>query len=235
MKKSLITIAIVLLAVAAQAQNTAIKVHSDGRISLQSATTSGGIQIPTSGIATFQPNLTAAYQTSAFARVPLLLNKSWEVRLSGNMALPGASSFYVLGNGNVYAYGNYLTYSPYDTGSKDAQPIEGASDMVTMMKGYYYENKEFEGVAPEDFDGNENILPEALDGLLKDLEKERVVGMNASEMEEILPEAVRHCPDGNMAINYNAVVAVLVEAFKEQQARISELEAILQENGLMRK
>ena len=59
MKKALFTMAIVLLAVAAQAQNTAIKVHSDGQISLQSATTSGGIQIPTSGIVTFHPNLTA--------------------------------------------------------------------------------------------------------------------------------------------------------------------------------
>lgn len=234
MKKALFTMAIVLLAVAAQAQNTAIKVHSDGQISLQSATTSGGIQIPTSGIVTFHPNLTAVYQASTLARVPFLLNKSWEVRLSGNVALPSASSFYVLGNGNVYAYGNYLTYSPNDSGSKDAQHIEGASDMVAMMKGYYYESTEFEGVDPEDFEGNENILPEALDGLLKDLEKDRVVGMNASEMEEILPEAVRHCPDGNMAINYNAVVAVLVEAFKEQQAKIEQMEAVLRENGLLR-
>ena len=39
MKKSIITLAIVLLAVAAQAQ-TAIKVHNTGQISLQSATTS---------------------------------------------------------------------------------------------------------------------------------------------------------------------------------------------------
>lgn len=58
MKRTLLTLAIVLLAVAAQAQNTAIKVHSDGQISLQSATTSYGIQIPASGVMSIEPNIT---------------------------------------------------------------------------------------------------------------------------------------------------------------------------------
>ena len=101
------------------------------------------------------------------------------------------------------------------------------------MKGYYQDNHEYDGITPEDFENNENILPEALDGLLKDLDKEKVIGMNAEELEEVLPEAVRHDPEGRMAINYNAVVTVLVEAVKEQQARIDQLESILRENGLL--
>lgn len=234
MKKTLLSLAIVLLALTAQAQNTAIKVHSDGQISLQSSSTLGGIQIPSIGTMTIQPDLTTAYQTSTLSRVPILLSKSWEVKLYGIEAIPSESSFYVLGNGNVFAFGNYLTYSPIGNNSKSTQPIEGATDMVAMMKGYYFETKEFEGITPEDLQNNENILPEALDGLLIDLEKVRVVGMNATEMEEILPEAVRHCPDGNSAINYNAVVTVLVEAFKEQQARIEQLESILRENRLLK-
>ena len=36
-----------------------------------------------------------------------------------------------------------------------------------------------------------------------------------------------------MAINYNAIIPVLIEAFKEQQARIELLESILRENGLL--
>ena len=36
-----------------------------------------------------------------------------------------------------------------------------------------------------------------------------------------------------MGINYDAIVPVLVEAFKEQQARIEQLESILRENGLL--
>lgn len=42
MKKSLLTLAIVLLAVAAQAQ---IKVHSNGQVSLGTLTTNYGVQI----------------------------------------------------------------------------------------------------------------------------------------------------------------------------------------------
>lgn len=59
--------------------------------------------------------------------------------------------------------------------------------------------------------------------------------MDAEQIELVLPEAVRHTADGKVGINYNALVAVLIEAFKEQQARISELEAILEANGLTRK
>ena len=64
MKKALFTMAIVLLAMAAQAQ-TPIKVHSTGQISLQSATTSYGIQIPTSGVVSFEPNVVSAYSNTS--------------------------------------------------------------------------------------------------------------------------------------------------------------------------
>ena len=67
---------LVLLAVAAQAQNTAFKVHSNGQISLQSATTSYGIQIPTNGSATFQPNITISYERIASSKAFNLLAKT---------------------------------------------------------------------------------------------------------------------------------------------------------------
>lgn len=233
MKKVLLTLAIVLLAMAAQAQNTSFKVHSDGQISLQSATTSYGIQILSSGVASFEPNILLAYGQTSVTKARTLLAKAWDVKLV-NIAIPSSSSFYVLGNGNVFAYGSYLTYSPpANNDAKGFDSIEGASDIVSRMKGYYQDNHEYDGITPEDFENNENILPEALDGLLKDLDKEKVIGMNAEELEEVLPEAVRHDPEGRMAINYNAVVTVLVEAVKEQQARIDQLESILRENGLL--
>ena len=106
--------------------------------------------------------------------------------------------------------------------------------MVSLMKGYYLDTNEFEGVTPENLENSDYVAPEALEGLLRDLEKGRTVGMVGEELEEVLPEAVRHDPDGLIGINYNAVVAVLVEAFKEQQAKIEQLENILRENGLYR-
>ena len=234
MKKSIITMALMLLAVAAQAQ-TAFKIHNNGQISFQSSTTTNGMQISPLGALSVEPNIATAYESITLAKARHLLVKSWTVKLDGNVAIPSPYSFYVLGNGNVFAYGNYLTFSPNNNEEKGHYPIEGASDLVSEMKGYYLDSNEFEGVTPEELEGNENILPEALEGLLKDLEIERVVGMFAEELEEVLPEAVRHNPEGGAAINYNAIVPVLIEAFKEQQARIDQLEAILKENGLMKK
>ena len=231
MKRTLLTLAIVLLALATQAQ-TAFKVHSNGQISLQSATTSYGIQIPSSGQMIIQPNITNAYGEidKSIARNPLA--KAWIVRPQYNPA-PTNQTFYVYGNGDVFAYGSYLNYTP-PTPSKRGQRIEGASELVSNMNGYYLESHEFDGVTPEEFEDNPNILPEAIEGLIKDLQKDKVVGMSAEELEEVLPEAVRHDAEGNLAINYNAIVPVLIEAFKEQQTRIEQLESILRENQVLK-
>ena len=232
MKKTLLTLAIVLLAVAAQAQ-TSLKVHSDGQISLQSATTSYGIQIPTSGVMSIEPNITSSFGLTSQTKTRHSLAKAWVVSPTGTSIIPSVPrTFYVLGNGNVYAYGNYLTISLPLSPGKGVRPIEDASGMVSLMKGYFLDSDEFEGVTPEEIENSEYVSPEAVEGLLGDMEKGRTAGMVAEELEEVLPEAVRHDPDGLVGINYNAVVTVLVEAFKEQQARIDQLESILRENGL---
>ena len=232
MKRTLLTMAIVLLAVAAQAQ-TAFKVHNDGQISLQSATSSYGIQIPSSGIMSIEPNVTVSYGLTSQTKAYNSTARAWCVKPVNNSYTANPYSFYVLANGNVYALGNYLTITPPGISGKGIHSIEDASEMVSLMKGYYLDTNEFEGVTPEELENSSFVAPEALEGLLRDLEKGRTAGMMAEELEEVLPEAVRHDPDGLVGINYNAVVTVLVEAFKEQQQRIDNLESILRENGLL--
>ena len=83
-------------------------------------------------------------------------------------------------------------------------------------------------------ENSEEIVPEALEGILLDFGKGKTLGLDPEVLEQVLPEAVRHDPEGKIGINYNAVVTVLVEAFKEQQAKIEQLEAALREHGLMR-
>lgn len=68
MKKSLLTFAIALLAVAAQAQ-TAFKVHSNGQISLQSPTISFGVQIPSNGVVSFEPDITTSFDITSQTKV----------------------------------------------------------------------------------------------------------------------------------------------------------------------
>lgn len=231
MKKALFTFAIALFAMVAQAQ-TAFKVHSDGQISLQSATKSYGIQIPSSGVVSFEPNITSAYSITNITKARASLTRAWTVKNLSAVSVVDYQ-FFVLGNGNVYSFGGYYNYTSPFIYSKSSQPIEHATELISNLKGYYMDSYEFEGVIPEDFEDNPNIQPEAIEGLLKDLEKDKVIGMYAEELEEVLPEAVRHTPEGNMAINYNAIIPVLIEAFKEQQARIELLESILRENGLL--
>ena len=53
--------------------------------------------------------------------------------------------------------------------------------------------------------------------------EEREIGVIAQEVEKILPELVKEGPDGTKAVAYQNMVAVLVEAIKEQQEQINEL------------
>jgi len=51
---------------------------------------------------------------------------------------------------------------------------------------------------------------------------EKSIGLIAQEIEEILPELVVG-QEGSKSINYNALIAVLIEAIKDQQKQIDEL------------
>ena len=215
-------LALVLLGVVAKAQ-PAIKVFNNGQIAFQSSTGSYGIQIPTNGVASFEPNITTTYNAVNVTKLRSQLTEAWVVK-NVNYPYPGNIRFCVLGNGNVCAYGSYLNTIPYPSKGQGGYPIENASGMISQMNGYYFDSHEFDGITPEDFEDNENILPGALEGLLKDLAKDKALCMDAEALEAVLPEAVRHDNEGHLAINYNAVLIVLVEAFKEQQSTIESLQ-----------
>jgi len=56
----------------------------------------------------------------------------------------------------------------------------------------------------------------------------RQVGFIAQEVQEVLPEIVSEGADGYLAMDYSRVTPLLVEAIKEQQQRIEELEALVE-------
>ena len=237
MKKTLLALAIMLFAVAAQAQ-TALKVHSTGQLSLQSATTSYGIQIPTTGVISLEPNVLVNYGVTGKTKTFNQTTRSWVLFMETNQNItPTGNVFYVRGNGDTYAYNFYSMTNLGNGGggsSKGYSPIVGASELAAGMKGYYIDSHEFDGTTQEELENSEEIAPEALEGILLDFEKGKTLGLDAEVLEQVLPEAVRHDPDGKIGINYNAVVTVLVEAFKEQQTKIEQMEAVLRENGILR-
>ena len=211
----------------AQAQ---FKVHSNGRVSFMSTTSSYGVQIDSIGRTSFEPNITTSYCRTAQTRVRNNFAKAWIVK-NPNTVNAVKDVFYVLGTGNIY--GGSLYAVPNNPGSKGAQPIANAWTILSGLTGYYFDNHEFDGFEP-DFEGNPEVDPEAIPGLLKDMAVDKVAGLDAGELEEVFPEAVRHDPQGRMGINYSALVPVLIEAVKEQQARIEQLEAVLEEHGWLK-
>lgn len=229
MKKTFIILVLLIVCLVSNAQ---IKMHSNGQISLQSTTTTGGVQIETTGKTTFKPNITTSYSVLNQTLVQSLLLKVWSINFSGNNFVEHPNRFYVISNGDVYS-NNY--YSIESGGyNKGQYAINNASEIINGLNGYYFDCNEFEGFVP-DFEDNPNVAPEAVEGLMDDLKINKSVGLSAAELEAVLPEAIRHDPEGAIYINYTAIVPVLVEAFKEQQRTIESLQKeianIKKENG----
>ena len=242
MKKALLTLSIVLLAVAAQAQ---IKLHSNGRLTFQTVanTTIEGISIGPAPNWTVDINGPVFMKKCGYFTNPSTTSFVWMsacVTSNANakcwvVSYPGwnGNTFYVLGDGTVYSSQN-RTISRLDSDNAkgiEIEPMEGdeAISILSGLNGYY--------VAPQnqetpDFENNENVAPEAVEAMIADLTK-RTVELSAIELSHIFPDAVRTDPQNHLCIDYQSVVTMLVEAVKEQQRVIEAMRAVLEANGLM--
>jgi hypothetical protein len=59
--------------------------------------------------------------------------------------------------------------------------------------------------------------------------RETEVGVIAQDVEKVLPEVVATRENGYKAVRYEKLVALLIEAVKDQQKQIDELKARLEE------
>lgn len=91
---------------------------------------------------------------------------------------------------------------------KDIAPLDDALATVAKLRGvsYFWRRDEF----PD-----------------RNFETGRQTGVIAQEVQEILPESVRERTDGYLAVEYNSLIPVLIEAIKEQQKQIDELKSRL--------
>lgn len=100
-----------------------------------------------------------------------------------------------LDNGNAYFQGE-ITAASDERLKSDIRPIDNALDIITSIEGKRY---------------------------IKD--GEQSVGVIAQQVEQVLPEVVHTGADEEQlkSVSYNSLVAVLIEAVKEQQKQIEEL------------
>jgi hypothetical protein len=89
------------------------------------------------------------------------------------------------------------------TQKTNIQPITNALDIINKMNGVYYD--------------------------WIDNHSQSSVGLIAQEVEEVLPQVVIHNANGLKSVSYGNIVAVLIEAMKEQQIRIETLEGKINE------
>lgn len=119
---------------------------------------------------------------------------------SGNISITGN----IAATGAITATGDITAFYSSDERLKDnVTPISNAIDKVNQIGGY-------------EFDWNDNSEHSGHD-----------VGVIAQEIEKVLPEIVVNRDNGYKAVRYEKIVALLIQAVKEQQLQIDELKSKL--------
>ena len=124
---------------------------------------------------------------------------------SGNIDISGEiTGSALLVNGTINSTGDITAYYSSDKRLKNnITPISDAISKINQIGGY-------------GFDWNDNSSHSGHD-----------VGVIAQEIEKVLPEVVTTRDNGYKAVRYEKIVALLIEAVKEQQLQIDELKSKL--------
>lgn len=148
------------------------------------------------------------------------LNTTWNGASSAiQMARLGVGGAAPATTGEIYAYGDITAFASDERIKTNIKPILNAVEKVCSLKGVTYKHNE---------------LGESF-GFRTDIE---YVGLLAQDVAEVLPQAVALAPfdvsiDGDietsksgeyyLTVKYDKIVALLVEAIKEQQKQIDDL------------
>ena len=136
-----------------------------------------------------------------------------------NQSISGLShQMQIRGNGNlwsaigygIWTVGNVCAYSDIAV-KENIVKIDNALDKVKQINGYTFDRID----AKQWNEEKEDNVPV------------RQAGVIAQEIEKVLPEVVNG-EEGNKSVSYGNVVALLIEAIKEQQEQIEELKERLQ-------
>ena len=116
--------------------------------------------------------------------------------------------------GSIRASNDIIAYASSDKRLKEnIRPIPWALDKVKQINGVYFD------WIPLTDEERYNIHPH----------EGHDIGVIAQEIEEILPELVTTRDNGYKAVKYEKIVALLIEAIKEQQSEIDQLKSKINE------
>jgi hypothetical protein len=109
----------------------------------------------------------------------------------------GAANITLASGGTITAAADIVAYSD-ERVKENVNTIENALDKVKALRGVTYNRTDNE-------------------------DKSQKIGVIAQEIQEVLPQVVHEQEDGMLGVSYGNIVAVLIEAIKEQQKQIDEL------------
>ncbi len=112
--------------------------------------------------------------------------------------------------------GNNFFISSDERFKSDIKPMSDALSTIRKMNGRTYAFKQ------KDFPTHN--FPEG-----------RSDGFIAQELQKVMPEAVVKQPDGYLAVNYSAVIPLLVEAVKQLDAKQNETAQLQEQLGTLQK
>lgn len=119
--------------------------------------------------------------------------------------------------GEIRATDNVTAYYSSDRRLKEnIEPIENAVEKVKAISGVR-------------FDWTEDYIKER-GGEDEYFLRKKDVGVIAQEIQEVLPEVVAKREDTTLAVRYEKIVPLLIQAIKEQQVEIDKLKEILNES-----
>ncbi len=128
---------------------------------------------------------------------------SWAGWFDGDVKIDGTN-----GSGTGYALnviGDALSTVNWTVSDKrfkaNIKQLEKTSEKLKRLNGYTYNFK----------------ITEFKDKKFNDREQ---IGFIAQELKEVFPQLIQEDKDGYMAVNYQGMIPVLLEGFKEQQAQI---------------
>ena len=107
---------------------------------------------------------------------------------------------------SIRVAGNIVAYYSDDKLKTKFGNITNAIDKICKLNGFYYEANE----TAQKFG----------------YKSKREVGVSAQELQEVLPEVVKDAPIGRgyLTVDYERIVPLLIEAIKEQQTHINNLQ-----------
>ncbi len=146
---------------------------------------------------------------------------SSDARLRIFNSISEANGITIMENGNIGIGSLTPSVRLQVAGDIIANSIAGSSDLrfktnITPIENPLQKVLKLRGV---NFDWNKNAFPE------RSFSESKAIGFIAQEVEKVLPEVVQteKTAEGYKAVQYDKVVALLVEAIKEQQKQIDGL------------